>query len=231
MCIVAALVALVQTATAAEKKSLRDVDLNAVIAESQVSIGGNRAFNLVWYIPVEFWEVSIAQEKGISREEKKEMIDALKPYTIIGICRAEISPLGAFKFPDEKTVRDSFKVTFIDAADKSRPVGRVAKVNDEVDTILRIMKPMFQAALGKMGSNFHLVVCGDRNDTGGRIVSPYKKGTLQVELEPLGKIDGGRVQFQLPFDCLHVPRGCAKCERKAHISWTFCPWCGTKHEP
>jgi len=60
------------------------------------------------------------------------------------------------------------------------------------------------------------------------IGSPYTKGRLVVELKKLGKIPASEAQFETPLDCLFVPRKCSHCNREAHISWNYRPWCGRK---
>jgi hypothetical protein len=76
-----------------------------------------------------------------------------------------------------------------------------------------------------------MFVCENTVGPSGTVISPYKFGVMSVTLDPLGNSIGGTAEISFPLDSLHLPRKCEKCAKEAHISWQYCPWCGTKHAP
>ena len=217
-------------AFSAEKKAMKKVDVNALTGETQKMIGaGSSEVNLVWVIPAEFWEASLVQNEGLTEAQRSEVLDVLKEYLIVGVVRADISPLGSFRFHGEEAVFDNLGVSHVDAAGERRDVKLARRVDDDAQRIIDAMKPMIRAALGKMGDNFHFFICDNKARADGSKISPYAKGGVLITLDKIGKNQGGTDKIAFPLDSLHEPRECAKCQRKAHVSWTFCPWCGTKH--
>ena len=217
-------------AGAAERKSLDSVDIAALTKETQKSSDPTQGFNLVWVLPVEYWQVSLAKNKNVTQPVRDAILKALRPYVLVGIVRADISPLGAFKFYDEEAVLAATTVSYIDADGKTRQLSRVTTLNAETERIISSMKPILRNAMGKLGSNFHFIVYRDRDAKGGRIASPYVRGKVSLTLRKIGNHQGGTFDVEYPLDSLHVARICGKCSKEAHVSWRFCPWCGTKHQ-
>lgn len=220
----------VSRAGAAERKSPENVDVVALTKETQKSADPTNGFNLVWILPVEYWQVSLAKNKNITQPVRRAVLKALQPYVVVGIVRADISPLGAFKFYGEKAVLAATTVNYIDADGKTQQLSRVTTLNEETEQVISSMKPILRNAMGKLGSNFHFMVYRDRDAKGRRIASPYVRGKMSVTLHKIGNHQGGTFDVEYPLDSLHVARRCEKCSKEAHVSWHYCPQCGTKHK-
>ena len=215
---------------AAERKTPKAIDLDALIKETQRSATSTGGMNVVWVIPVEFWRVSATREGVLNEAQIRQISSALEKYLIVGVVRADISPLGSFKFHDEKSVLANMRVTYVDEKGVQQAFQLPKTIDDDAKLIIKAIKPVLSAAMGNLGDNFHLFVFEDRDQFGKRIASPYEPGVLRVELKEHRQEKGGTVEFPFPLDSLHVPRECGKCSKKAHISWSYCPWCGTKHQ-
>jgi hypothetical protein len=215
---------------AVEKKPFKDVNLDVFTGETQKTLGTQDSINVVWIIPIEFWEVSLAQDKDLPEFQRRATIAALNKYLIVGIVRADISPFGAFNFHKEKKVFDKANVTFVKGKEKPVPLKLSLKAdNDDAQLIIDLMKPILKAARGKLGDNFHIFVCANQDETGRRLLSAYESGKVTINLAAIGQNKGGTFEFAFPLDSLHLPRICANCAKQAHISWSYCPFCGKKH--
>jgi len=167
----------------------------------------------------------------VAKREQQAVIDALGKYLLVAVVRADISPLGAFRFHQEKKVFDRTRVTFLKTNKELVPLKLSLKADkDEAQLVIESMKPLLKAALGKMGENFYVIVCHNQDKAGRRLVSPYETSKLKISLGAIGKNKGGTVDFDFPLDSLHVPRVCPACGKQAHISWSYCPFCGKKHK-
>ncbi len=216
---------------AAQRKTFAEVDVDALTGETQQTIGADKAMNLLWVIPTEFWEASLAQDETLPESQRRTVIDALNNYIIIGAVRADISPLGAFRFHDEASVFDSMQVSYTNADGDRVPLALFLRVDGDAQLIVDSVKPVLKAAMGRMGDSFHLFICENRDPAGRPIISPYEPGTVRIDLDAIGQNEGGTAEIAFPLDALFVPRQCPQCSRQAHVSWEFCPWCGTKHTP
>jgi hypothetical protein len=215
---------------AIQKKPLKDVDIDAFTGETQKTIGAQDSINIVWIIPIEFWEASLAQDKMLPEFQRRAFIDALKKYVLVGVVRADVSPLGAFRFHDEKKVFGNLQATFVKTKGEPVPIKLLLKAdNDDAQLVIDSLKPVLKAAMGKLGDNFHFFVCNNQDEAGRRLISPYETGKVKVSLGAIGQNKGGTVEVAFPLDSLHVPRICADCGKQAHLSWSYCPFCGKKH--
>ncbi len=210
----------------AERQDMLKVNSDALTEELQKSAEPTPGMNLVWWVPVEFWKSVLLQDKTIKPEEANKIIKTLEPYTMIAVVRTDIGTFGAFNFHDKATVARNMKVTYIDEKGKKTPVKQARNVNKDALLMLDIMKPILTNAMGNMGKNFHFFVYADRDARGRRVMDPYKKGKLVVELARTRGETGGVIEFECPLNSLFVPRKCLKCKKEAHISWNYCPWCG-----
>lgn len=215
-------------APAVERRDPAKVDQEALIRETQRSAEPTEGMNIVWVVPVEFWKVVLSQDKTVADADRRNIIDALDDYVIVGVVRADIGPFGAMSFHGERAVRGALKVSFVDEKGKAVELKAPKEIDGDAQLLLQAMRPILAQSMGRMGENFHMLVYSDRDEKGKRLASPYDTGTLKVEMKPLGKEAGGVVEFPFPLDSLHEPRKCTQCGEPAHIRWKFCPFCGTK---
>lgn len=218
---------LVTTAPDVERKAPEDVDIDALVTETQKSAEPTPGLNIVWFIPVEFWEVTFAQDPEIDKEGVAELLEALRDNNVIAVLRADISELGAFSFHSKQAVSDSMTVMWTPEGGEPMQIAIQEKVSSYTTLVLDMFQPLLQQGLGDMGESFHFLVYDAHDAQGKRIASPYDQGTLSVNLAKLGQETGGTINIRMPLDSVHVPRQCSKCDLEAHISWNWCPWCGT----
>jgi hypothetical protein len=231
MCLVAAILLLpFGSAGAAERKELLHVDTGALTKETQVVVGGDHVMNFVWVINPEFWKVSFSKEKALTKDQITQMTNALDKYVILVVVRAEISPEGAFSYAKPDAVFDSTKTSYINAEGKEADLPLERTANGDAQNIINAMKPILVNAIGAMGANCQMFVIPNEIPGANKPISAYDAGKIKVTLAAIGNNPGGVATIDMPLDALYVPRKCAKCSKEAHISWMYCPICGTKLE-
>lgn len=211
-----------------DRKPLREVSIDALTVELQKSAEPTEGLNLVWVIPIEFWQATFAQDPTIDADDAGPIIDALEEYIIVGVVRADISDFGAFRYHGERDVARALSVTYEPGENDPIRLNRPARVNEDVALLMDMMKPVLEQAMGALGESFHFFMYEAHDAEGRRIASPYQPGRLIVRLAPFSEEHGGTVHFDMPLDSLHEPRQCVQCGQDAHISWEFCPWCGVR---
>jgi hypothetical protein len=217
-------------AMAAEKKPLKDVDTNAIIKETQVSVSesGDKHVAITWWIPNEFWEAILYRNAAIGETEKKAMLDAMSGISLITVVQADVTSLGAFKFYSKEEIEKKMLITFTDAGGKKLMLKPVQKINPDLEIVLGVFKPILGAAMGNLGNNMHFYVLNDKSKTSLRLLDPYRKGLLSIQLTK--RNDGVMTaNIEMPLDALFVPRKCPN-GKDAHISWKYCPWTGKRLE-
>lgn len=212
-------------AHAIERKEILQVDVNALTVETQVMAGGSNQFDLVWWIPVEFWEANLRQGREMTQSQIDQMVGILQNHSILGIIQADISPFGAFSFFDKDKIMGGLKVEAVDAAEKVHTISHTEPTNSDVRLLLDQMRPILTQAMGNMGENLYFFPLPAFDDDGKRVPSPYERGHLRVTLQR--DEVSSTLELELPIDSLFVPRICPN-GKPAHISWEYCPWSGSK---
>lgn len=81
------------------------IDVNALVSETQKTEQGKGQFALVWWIPEEFWQVSISQEVGATPDRVEELLKVVRPYTMVAAVGRKV---GAFSHVLYMTKADIF---------------------------------------------------------------------------------------------------------------------------
>jgi hypothetical protein len=219
------MISLASFAHAIDRKEITDIDLNVLTVEGQVMTGGASDLALVWWIPAEFWEVSMRQESMVADEQVNQVMGVLKNYSVLAVVQANVSPFGSFQFFEKDQIMKGMNVEFV------RPDGSVEAIShtEPSDPDLRIMldqmRPILAQAMGSLGQNFYFFPLPDVDDDGERLLSPYDKGMIRVKLLNADAVH--TAELELPLDSLFVPRLCPN-GKPAHVSWNYCPWSGKK---
>lgn len=203
-----------------ERKTTAQVSIDALIKETQSPISTPNHLDLVWFVPIEFWQVA-TYNPAASAEQRDSLMSSMESYFMIITVQADVSPVGVFDFFDTKP-----EAVYRSAAGTSDSLEPVTDLPKDMQMVILRMKPVLAQALGSLGQSINYYVYSDRKTDGSRRVSPYEAGAIEVAMH--GRDNQARSQHRiaLPLDTLHVPRTCAN-GRPAHVSWTHCPWDGT----
>lgn len=214
-------------ANAVEQRAAKDVPIDELIRETQRTHLASNSIDLAWWIPWEYWKVTLSHSKQMSSAGTQSFESKLRPLFMIAVVQADTSPLGNFDFFSEQTVQNSLRVTYINRDGKAIPLTPVEKIDGDISLLKQIIRPILSKALGNVGSNFWFFVYSDVDSSGKRIISPYEPGELRVVLADKSSVKRSDVAVELPLNSLFVPRLCPN-GKPAHISWKYCPWDGTR---
>ena len=215
-------------ALALEYKKLEDVDLDNLIQETQVTNSDDK-ITVIWWIPQEFWAVSLSQETSMSETEKGEFLRALEPYFMLAVVQGEISSFGTANFYDLEEIKNKLTFSFEDSDQQTQIIDPAQTVSPEVELLQKIIRPMLEQMMGNLGQNFHFLTFDDQNIQGTRNISPYENGKITVQFSEELEQEDLNLNIDLPLDSLFISRICPN-GKEAHVSWKYCPWDGTKLE-
>jgi hypothetical protein len=215
---------------AADKKPIRDVDIDAITDDTQVSFtgAGNEHMALAWWVPIEFWQAILAQDNTISETEKNAMLDAMSGVSLLAVVQADITTLGAFKFYSKENIEKEMFISFTDPAGRNQRLRTMQTIDPNLEIVLGVFKPILGAAMGNLGNNMHFYVLNDRPGSSLRLIDPYQKGRISIQISKRGG-DLMTAAIEMPLNSLFVPRKCPN-GKDAHISWKYCPWTGKRLE-
>lgn len=211
---------------AAERRSGVEVPLEELTRETQLMMSASpEVMDMAWYLPIEHWEAALARDRTISDEQREAILGVLESVFMIAVVQAEVSVMGTFNFFTEEEIRHGILVSY-GQAHGGEELSPLAQPSRDVLLMQQTMRPMLAAAMGDLGQNLHFITYQDRSD-GVRIVDPSKPGALDISLSDRSGRPRAALRLEFPLNSLFVPRRCPN-GKPAHISWTFCPWDGTR---
>lgn len=196
--------------------SKNDVDINAVIRDTQILSQKADKITLLWWVPEEFWQISYSQNPNITEEAVKKVLESIRPYTIIVVLDGEVGIFGGITYFSEKAIRSEIKIK--DKKGNSYNPIDDNKIDINTKNFLLMMKPIFINMLGPMGQNIHFILFPAKDQNGNQIVEATKDGMFLVEFK------NKEYKWRLPLGSLILAKVCPTCGEKLSGSYKYCPW-------
>lgn len=199
---------------------LDSVDLVEFIKDSQVQKQGDKKLFIAWWIPIEFWIITLNAEKSLTDAQRSEMIAALDSYTMFAFVNGEMSKPPEMEFVPYDTAFKNSKI--IDAKGKTHLPIKMEDLNMQTEMLLSMFKPAFKKMMGDMGENMHFLVFSDEAGKGARVADPKVNGKIQFIYKE------ENFTWHTPLNSLTPPKYCPKNNEAMNGKWTYCPWHGEK---
>lgn len=197
-----------------------NIDIDELIAETQISSNESDKIEIIWWIPVEFWEGIFDAEESMTEMQKKEMIKVLKPYSIFAIVVGTIGPFGGVTYTSLEQMEKTVKLNSSNREDYS-PIS-YEELNSDTQILLASMKPVLKNMLGELGENMHFFVFPDLDKKKTRISDPKIPGAVIIE------VNDKEYSWKTPLGSLMPPKFCPTCQERMNGAWEYCPWHGQK---
>jgi len=204
----------------AQEVEKHKIDINALISDTQKSSTETNKMQLIWWLPEEYWNAFLKEDKTMTEEGKEEFLKVLRPYILFAIVDGKIGPFGSITYKAEADIRNGLRLKD-SKGNYFRPLSE-DQIDADTRSFLAMFKPYMVNIIGTMGENMHFFVFPGKNDKGQRIVEPKKKGEFTILLS------ADEYKWRLPLSSLIPPKICPKCKEKCSGAWNYCPWCGTK---
>jgi hypothetical protein len=214
----------------AERKLIKEIDTDAFTSDTQVTPkgAGDNHVALAWWIPNEFWESILSRDATTSESDKKAMIEALSGVSLLAIIQGDVSAYGTIEFYSKEEIEENMTLSYSGSDGKKQRLSPLQTIDPVLEIVLGVFKPILGAAMGNLGNNLHFYVLNDRATSAPRLLDPYRKGQIGIQLARRDKVLMD-ASIEMPINALFVPRKCPN-GKDAHISWKYCPWSGKKLE-
>ena len=198
------------------------IDINALIQETQKRSDKTQEMTLVWWIPEEYWQASFSQSRNITASQIEEQIKVFRPYTSVAVVDGMVSIYGTVTYKSEADIRSN--VRFVDSQGNIYLPLSDTYINADTRAVLAMMKPALVNVSGPVGQNMYFFVFPAQNKEGLGIADAKKEGEFSV------KLGEREFRWKLPLSSLLPPKICPTCHEKLSGSYKYCPWDGTKLE-
>ncbi len=196
------------------------IDATELIRDTQKSSNAGGGIDMAWWIPDEFWKVSLANRPNSTPEQQEMLLKVVHPYFIVGIISGKSGLFGAITFRPGAEIRDLVQLKD-NEGNIYKPLAD-DKIDASVPALLGLMKPVMARAMGPMGENLNFFVFEGTKKDGTRRYDPLKDGGFEIDF-------GERVfKWKLPLNSLLPKQKCPVCGEILSGTYKYCPYDGTK---
>ena len=197
-----------------------NIDYNQFIRETQKNSSEGGKINIVWWIPLEFWEITLKKNKSLSDEQVVNFIEELRPYSIFAVIQGDMGAMGNLSYVPLDSIKNNISVQ--DNDHKNYYPLAPEKLDYALQTLLSNLKPVLKNAMGQLGENMNFFVFSDKKENGKRVSDPYAKGNVQLNVR------NKEYKRRTPLGTLMPLKYCPKDKEDMNGSWEYCPWDGEK---
>jgi len=196
--------------------------LNAIARETQKS--GNRAgrFTLVWWMPPEFWKITLRASADVPANKIEEIVSGLNGVNVFLVADGKIGMAGTIDYTPPADLKESLSI--IDPQGQKLDIIPEEKQPAAVKNVLSLIGPVLKNMLGDVGSHMSFFVFADKTKDPKdhtRGIDPTKPGGLTARL------GGEEFRWRLPLGSLRPPKVCPKCHESFPGNYAFCPFDAT----
>jgi hypothetical protein len=192
-----------------------------LLPETQRGIHGAHYTGLVWWIPPEFWEISMA-ENGATPAQIAEFTKPLRDYTLVAVVVGKVGALGSIDFTPADALRSS--IVLRDAHGTEYP--QVTTVSDAAAMLPKILKPVFSNIAGKMGDNIEVLYFPAKSKSGALLADASSHGEFSIVLRNLTGSGDSVYLWRLPLSSVQPAKYCPVGKERVEANWNYCPWHG-----
>jgi len=155
--------------------SLRAVEIQNLIQDTQKMTQKGETTNMVWWIPTEFWKESLNQSPGLTPKQIDDFIETLEDYTTFVVVNMNAGPIGGMKFRQRDEIETKISLKVNDK--KVRPIP-IDELNPDARNLFAMMKPLMGQMLGQFGQGMEFFVYSNKSED-GLLINPLEEGELK----------------------------------------------------
>lgn len=193
--------------------------LTAMIKETQRIDNSKEGLTLVWWIPVDYWKMSLASTKNLSQKQIDEMMKVLSDYTVVMVIEGKKGGKDLLDYEPLETVRKNTVVT-LPSGEKLSPLED-KELNPDARSFFAVMRPALANMMGKLGENANFLVFANKDKDGKVLLDPRGTGKLTVQAGTF------EASWRLPLGSVLDPKTCPACKESFPGNYSFCPFDGT----
>ena len=205
----------------ATRGSAEGPSTNALLAETQRSSEDPNRLGLVWWMPREFWEISLAAGPAPSTPEQiTAFTSVLGNYTLFAVADGVIGQFGGVTWISSEDLRSGVELQ------DSSGTRYVALAEDQVSPDARnlaaSMKPALTNMLGPMGEHMEFFFFPSTSPNGRPIADAKADGSFRF------RVGKDFYDWRLPLGSILPKKVCPVDREELSGAWKYCPWHGKK---
>lgn len=190
-----------------------------LITELQLVTSDGQNTTVGFWMPSEFWDVTLNLQGQASKSEIDEIVEVVKPFAIFVVLEARVDGVK-FEFSSYEDIKRTLSITD-HFGNMHKPIEE-NELNEEIFIVLDVMKPLFKKLLGEFGENYNFYVFSDISESNTRNFDPTSNGLV--------KLTFGQESFtwKTPLSSFVLEKKCPIDSERFNGNWFFCPIHGEK---
>ena len=202
--------------------SQNNFSIEELTRNSMSNKSGETGLNLSLWLSDYIWEYSARNTPGASEAMVEDIVRIMKGYNIFGVVVGKMDGNEIIRYADEEAIRSTVVLIGQDSVEYD-PLTE-DEISEELDFVLRAMKPMYAQMMGQFGENMHLIVFQKRNSAGELIADPLVEKNITLHTS------GIDFEWRLPMSALVPKKKCPEDGELVNGTWKFCPYHGNELE-
>lgn len=202
--------------------SQNNFSIEELTRNSMSNKSGEAGLNLSLWLSDYIWEYSARNTPGANEAMVEDIVRIMKGYNIFGVVVGKMDGNEIIRYADEEAIRSTVVLIGQDSVEYE-PLPE-DEISEELDFVLRAMKPMYAQMMGQFGENMHLIVFQKRNSAGELIADPLEEKNITLHTS------GVDFEWRLPMSALVPKKKCPEDGELVNGTWKFCPYHGNELE-
>ena len=200
------------------------LDIQTLVKETEQVDMRRRKIGIFWWVPPEFWEISLRQQ-GYDSEQARKVFQPFKNYNLFMISVGDLGPGNVTwaKDPDLKK-----KVRLRDA--RGNPYKPLPEVPQDISLVVELMRPIFKNMMGNFGEGLQFEVFPVKDGAGNVFADAHKQSEIYLDVTDMMGSPMSTYTWRFPLTALSAPKHCPVGKEKVEANWKYCPWHGNKLE-
>lgn len=190
------------------------VDLMEMVQDLLITKKTNENMTQVLWLPLEYWELALADIQYADEGTKQEILRIFNDYTIFSVVNVSVTSQGFVENPSVISFTGTDNETY-------KPIKAEDLPND-VNYLLEGIRPLLANMLGQFGEKMQLNIFKNTNSKGNPIAGTLQKGQITVA------VNDEEFVYRLPLSAMVAKKTCPKDNELLNGNWEYCPWHGKK---
>ncbi len=178
------------------KAQAQDIDLQALVRETQITRQASQGLDLVWWIPSDYWVESL-RKSALTPKQQQDLVAAVDDYILVAALQGTIGTLGVMSSISKEELEK--ETTLVIGKTSLSPIPE-GDLSPGARNFIQMMKPLLANMMGAMGQGMHFIAFKGKDAEGKHLVDPKAKGRIVV------KMGAKEFPFRLPLGSLLPPK-------------------------
>lgn len=193
----------------------KGAELQKIIQDTQRLAQEPSRITIVWWIPIEFWDVVLRKNPGVTDDARVQFCKAMNEYLVFAVMSADVDPFGGISTKERAAIETNTELSIAGTIVTSLNTDTLSATARQ---FISIMKPSMANMLGQFGKGMEFLVYPNRCQK----ISALNPGSLSYTAF------GNRFDWRLPIGSLLPPKIDEKTKQVFPGDYLYNPYTGER---